>query len=79
MLDTDGGPAAFRDLQCTGGYRHDSGEAEWVVPVRWIATLSVADAIWENGMFGNQNTACELRNRFTLDRLDVVFGLVDAL
>lgn len=29
-------------------------------------------------MFANQNSACKLRNRFTLDTLYSVFGLDDA-
>jgi len=49
--------------------------AEYVVPVRWIATLSQKDAYWEKGMFANQNSACKLRQQFTLDRLVARFDL----
>jgi hypothetical protein len=54
---------------------NDPEMCEWVVPVRWTKTLPREQAIWENGMFANQNTACKLRNQFTIDRLTERFGL----
>lgn len=53
----------------------DSDRVETLVRVEWIRTLNVEDAIWENGFFANQNTACKLRNRFTIERLVERFGL----
>ena len=50
---------------------------EYVVPVSWERTRSRADAVWVKGMFANQNSACKLRNRFTLDQLATAFGLED--
>lgn len=44
-------------------------DAEWLVPVEWIRTVPQADAYWEKGFFANQNSACKLRQEFTLDRL----------
>lgn len=58
------------------GTAHDDPElSEYVVRVEWLATRPVSGAIWEKGMFANQNTVCELRSRFTLDRLLDGFGL----
>lgn len=48
---------------------------EHVVPIEWIQTHPRDEAHWETGMFANQNTACKLRNKFTLDRLTKHFGL----
>lgn len=58
-------------------YRHTNGEEEWVLPVDWQQTLKLEDAIWQKGMFANQNSACKLRNQFTLDILFAAFE-VDA-
>jgi hypothetical protein len=48
---------------------------EYLVRVEWLTTLPVEQAIWEKGMFANQNTVCRLSNKFTLDRLIDRFGL----
>ena len=47
----------------------DDDETEWMLPVRWIDTRPESEAYWEKGMFGNQNSACTLRQEFTLARL----------
>jgi hypothetical protein len=56
-------------------YRHvddvldeNDDNAEYVVPVRWFASLDQRDAYWEKGMFASQHSACKLRQQFTLDR-----------
>jgi hypothetical protein len=49
--------------------------AEYVVPVRWIASSPKSGAYWEKGMFANQNSACKLRQEFTLERLANHFEL----
>lgn len=51
--------------------------AEWVVPVRWFTSVPAEQAYWEKGMFANQNSACKLRQEFTLERLAHHFGLDD--
>ena len=48
---------------------------EYVVPVRWERTRARSDAYWVKGMFANQNSACKLRNRFTLEQLASAFEL----
>lgn len=63
-----------------GIYRHGSvsdDDAEYVVPVQWAASVSVEETHWEAGMFANQNSACKLRQDFTLDRLAAHFDLDD--
>lgn len=51
--------------------------SEYLVRVEWIKTLPREEAIWETGMFANQNTVCRLRNRFTIERLLEHFDLED--
>lgn len=58
-----------------GGEREDDEHAEWVVPVQWDTALPVSGAIWKRGMFANQNSACKLRNAFTLRELYMAFGV----
>ncbi|WP_339304096.1 endonuclease NucS domain-containing protein [Paenibacillus sp. FSL R5-0519] len=53
----------------------DPDLCEYVVRVKWIKTRAKQEAIWEKGMFANQNSACKLRNQFTLDRLTEHFEL----
>ena len=57
---------------------HDAGVedlAENVVRVDWLKTVPLADARWEKGFFANQNSACKLRSRFTIERLAQLFDL----
>jgi hypothetical protein len=45
------------------------------VPVRWERTRPRTEAVRIIGLFANQNSACPLRNRFTLTKLAEAFGL----
>ena len=74
-VDVDGREVALSSLPLQGTYRHTEGgdrepddRAEWVLPVRWLTTVPIDEAYWEKGMFANQNSACKLRQQFTLDR-----------
>ena len=58
-----------------GTYVHANEEDEWVLPVEWIKTIPRGEAVWQKGMFANQNSACKLRNEFTLDILRESFGI----
>ena len=60
-----------------GKRANDPEKSEYVVRVQWIKTLPKEKAIWEKGMFANQNTACKLRNKFTLDTLIDRFNLAE--
>jgi hypothetical protein len=77
-LPVDGTPTKMADLPLDGVYAHDfdaEDSDEYVVPVRWIRTVPRAEAVWEKGFFANQNSACKLRNRFTLEELVKRFEL----
>lgn len=67
----------LKDLKCKnmGDHSDDPEQCEYVVRVEWLKTLKREDAIWKKGMFANQNTACKLRNQFTLDTLVESFGV----
>ena len=51
------------------GTRDSDDDAEYAVPVRWLITVPKSEAFWVKGMFANQNSACKLRQEFTLDLL----------
>jgi len=53
----------------------DPDRSEYVVRVDWIKTLPVENAVWEKGMFANQNSAAKMRHQFTLERLIEAFDL----
>ena len=77
-LFVDGVERPFRSLDLHSTYHHGSDDPdnlEYVVPVTWNDTRAVDDAYWETGMFANQNSACKLRNRFTLERIHQAFNL----
>ncbi len=81
LIDGEWRPLAEQSRQ--GTYRYDPGPegqdtAEYVVPVRWIASVPKSAAYWEKGMFANQNSACKLRQEFTLERLAHHFRLDEA-
>lgn len=59
--------APYHHGEVGGGATED--DAEYVVPVRWIKANPESQAYWEKGMFANQNSACKLRQEFTLERL----------
>jgi hypothetical protein len=73
---------ALADQKLNASYAHGSPDqpqtddvAEYVVPVRWFASSPKPGAYWEKGMFANQNSACKLRQEFTLERLAKHFRL----
>ena len=79
-LTVNGQQVAMQDLDLQGHYTHavdDEDPSEYIVPVEWEHTVDRSDAVWEKGYFANQNSACKLRNRFTLDGLYSAFGLVE--
>jgi len=53
----------------------DEEQSEYLARVEWLKTLPKTEAIWQKGMFANQNTVVRLRNPFTLERLVEAFGL----
>jgi hypothetical protein len=82
VLTVDGNDVPFRSLDLKGCYRHDipnptPGEdyLEWVLPVRWLATVDREDALLKPGLFANQNSACKLRWQPTIDAVVEFFDL----
>jgi hypothetical protein len=54
----------------------DAGDpelSEYLARVRWIETRPREAAVWEKGMFANQNVVAKLRQPFTLQRLAEMF------
>ena len=58
-----------------GDRADDEEQSEYLVRVEWQKTLPKEEAIWEKGMFANQNTVVRLRDPFTLERLAEAFAL----
>jgi hypothetical protein len=78
FLEVGGETRKFLDLKLEGHYlREDSAVefAEYIVPVVWDQTRSSADALWKQGMFANQNSACRLSSQFTIDEVSKGFAL----
>jgi hypothetical protein len=80
-VDVEGESVPLSSQQLVGKYvqRRDvtDDDDEWFVPVEWSHTVPQTDAYWEKGLFANQNSACKLRQEFTLDRLAHHFELQD--
>lgn len=53
----------------------DDEVTEMVVPIRWIKTRPVEEAISETGLFASQVTACKLRDERTIEVLEDRFDL----
>lgn len=52
---------------------HDAEQSEYLARVRWLDTRPRDQAVWEKGMFANQNVVAKLRQAFTLQRLSELF------
>ncbi|WP_240772325.1 endonuclease NucS domain-containing protein [Nocardia sp. CS682] len=79
-LTVDGTAVPFRSLELLAEYRHtptqpvpDEDYREWVLPVRWHKTVTRDSAFRKPGLFANQNSACNLRNQFTIDEVTGFF------
>ena len=60
---------------------NDIERMEYFVPVQWLDTIGIKEAVQEVGMFGNQNTVCKPTTpkwRTTVDRLKTIFPGYDA-
>ncbi|MAY01827.1 MAG: hypothetical protein CMQ38_02470 [Gammaproteobacteria bacterium] len=57
---------------------NDDDHAEYIVPVRWIKTVSMQEAVSESGFFGNQNTVAKPKTKkwqHTVERLKALWGV----
>ncbi|MGP5726126.1 hypothetical protein ACTXOR_10095, partial [Arthrobacter rhombi] len=82
-LEVGGETQSFRSLELKGTYIHPvredgSDNSEYIVPVRWLATVPREQAFWRSGLFANQNSACKLRNQFTIEEVGRRFAIADA-
>ena len=57
-----------------GDEADDPEQSEYLARVRWIDARPREQAVWEKGMFANQNVVAKLRQPFTLQRLAEVFS-----
>ncbi len=60
--------------------RNDPERCEYFVPVKWLKTVPLEQAVKEVGLFGNQNTVCRPTKpkwRFTVERLKERFNVAD--
>ena len=53
----------------------DPEATEMVVPVKWLGTRSLEDAVWGKGLFASQLSACKLRDENTIRTVASAFGL----
>lgn len=62
-VHTSDGEKPVLDAAKGGHYFKDEADneerCEWFVPIKWLDTVSVDDAVHEIGMFGNQNTVAQ--------------------
>ncbi|WP_256332786.1 endonuclease NucS domain-containing protein [Streptomyces sp. 2131.1] len=84
VLVVDGESRRMPDLPLQGDYRPDSrptaesdtgDRREWVVPIDWERSVPRERAFWRTGLFANQNSACKLRARFTIEEVSRHFDI----
>lgn len=76
LVNTPDGPRPILDAAKRAHYHqqylNDPERCEYFVPVKWLQTVPLAQAVQELGMFGNQNSVCKptaQRWRTTVERL----------
>ncbi|SHJ63632.1 Protein of unknown function DUF91 [Malonomonas rubra DSM 5091] len=81
QVDADGERKHFLDIAQAGYHRQyaeDEENSEYFVPVEWLETKPINQAVSEVGFFGNQNSACKPRTtkwNHTVERLRKLFGV----
>lgn len=80
MVDTPQGPKPVLEAATRAHYHQefmdDPERCEYFVPVKWLQTVPLEQAVQEIGMFGNQNTVCKptaQKWRTTVERLKEKF------
>ncbi|WP_407989058.1 endonuclease NucS domain-containing protein [Kitasatospora sp. CMC57] len=80
-LTVDGELRPLSSLELRGTYQHDfpqddpEDRREWIVPVSWEAAVPRDQAFWKKDLFANQNTACKLRSRHTIEEVSLHFKI----
>lgn len=62
-------------------FANDPDMSEYFVPIKWLQTVPVERAVYEVGLFGNQNSVCQPtapKWRSTVDRLKSLFPKYNA-
>lgn len=83
MQTPDGEKSALDVLQAATYHRESADDpdlSEYFVPVQWLQTVTLPQAVQEVGMFGNQNTVCKPTTpkwRHTIERLKLRFPKYD--
>ena len=84
VFDYDSKKLGFADIEDGKDYLYhldDIDNAEYVVKVDWKYTISDEDkAVWEQGFFSNQNSACKptaAKWDYTVDRLKKLWNICD--
>jgi len=75
LLDQPDVSAAWKQKAAS----EDSQVTEMVVPVQWLTTRPVEQAIREKGPLASQVTACKLRDAHTIETVESAFGLNEAI
>jgi hypothetical protein len=83
-VQTTDGVKSVLEVATRGTYHKefidDPDNCEYFVPVKWIETVAIENAIHEVGMFGNQNSICKPTTpkwRATVERLKILFKNFD--
>jgi hypothetical protein len=83
LVKTEDGekPITELDVKASNMFENmdDEDEAEYLVKIKWLKTVSLDNAIREKGFFGNQNTVCKpitKKWQHTVNRLKERFDIV---
>ncbi len=83
-VNTPEGELPVLDVAKRGSYQrqflHDPERCEYFVPVQWLQTVPLENAVQDIGLFGNQNTVCKPTSpkwRSTVERLKEKFPRFD--
>lgn len=83
QVNVDGSLRPFMEVATANYHRQfndDEEKCEYFVPVEWIFTKPINEAVSEVGFFGNQNTVARPKTHkwnHTIERLKQVFGVMD--
>jgi hypothetical protein len=78
VVRQDGSEVPYLDVtRSSGAAQHidDPARAEWVVPVKWLATRSQDEAVKDSDFFANQNSVVRMTHGYTLERLAGEFSV----
>jgi uncharacterized protein with ParB-like and HNH nuclease domain len=79
-VEVDGKKIAILDAPLSDPEKvtHDADApelCEQLVRVEWLVTRPLEEAVWQTGLFTNQVPVCKLRDRDTIEFLEVAFGV----